>query len=156
MVVRPWRGYVPKVHTTSFRDQVITLQAFPPHKGEPAHLCCPVHTLHIYLDSFRRSNQLFVCFGGQQKVKAVSKQRMGHWIVDAFLLASQGSPFPLGKRAHSTKGVAAFSAFANGASLVDIFKAAGWATPNTFAIFYNQPMEPVPSSVLGTQTTGRM
>ncbi len=29
--------------------------------------------------SFRTSDQLFVCFGGQQKGRAVSKQRLAHW-----------------------------------------------------------------------------
>ncbi|KAL0148546.1 hypothetical protein M9458_056093 [Cirrhinus mrigala] len=43
---------------------------FPP-------LLCPVRALHIYVDhtqSFRRSEQLFVCFGGQQKGNAVSNR----------------------------------------------------------------------------------
>ncbi len=33
--------------------------------------------------SFRSSEQLFVCHGGQQKGKAVSKQRLAHGIVEA-------------------------------------------------------------------------
>lgn len=48
MVVRPWRGYVAKVHTTHFRDQMITLQAFPPDKGDPAlSLLSSVHFAHL-------------------------------------------------------------------------------------------------------------
>ncbi len=35
-----------------------------------------------------------------------------------------------------------------GASIADICKAAGWATPNTFARFYNLRIEPVSSRVL--------
>ncbi len=35
-----------------------------------------------------------------------------------------------------------------GASLADIFRAAGWATPNTFARFYSLRVEPVFSCVL--------
>ncbi len=45
-----------------------------------------VRALRIYVDrirSFRSSEQLFVCHRGQQKGKAVSKQRLAHWIVDA-------------------------------------------------------------------------
>ncbi len=53
---------------------------------------------------------------------------------------------PLGVRAHSTRGVA--SKLARGASIADICKAAGWATPNTFARFYNLRIEPVSSRVL--------
>ncbi len=96
--------------------------------------------------SIRSSEQLFVCHGGQQKGKAVSKQRLAHWIVEAVALAyqSQGEPCPLGVRAHSTRSVASFHA-----SLADICRAAGWATPNTFVKFYNLRVEPVSSRVLG-------
>ncbi len=48
--------------------------------------------------SFRSSEKHVVCHGGQQKGKAVSKQRLAHWIVEAVALAyqSQGEPCPLG------------------------------------------------------------
>jgi len=55
-------------------------------------LLCPVHAVQIYLDSmesFRHCDQLFVWFGGQQKGKAVPKQKIAHWIVDAISLAYQ-------------------------------------------------------------------
>ncbi len=137
--LRPRPGYVPKVPTTPFRDQVVNLQALPPEEADPAlALLCPVRALRQYTyrtQSFRTSEQLFVCYRGQQKGKAVSKQRMTHWIVDAITLAyeAQGVPCPLRLRAHSTRGVASFWALARGASLADICRAAGWATPNTFA-----------------------
>ncbi len=101
----------------------------------------------------RSSEQLLVCYGGQQKGKAVSKQRLAHWIVDAIALAyqSQGEPCPMGVRAHSTRSVASSYALAHGASLADICKAAGWATPNTFARFYSLRVEPVSSRVLGNR-----
>ncbi len=54
----------------------------------------------------------------------------------------------LGVRAHSTRGVASSWALARRASIADICKAAGWATPNTFARFYNLRIEPVSSRVL--------
>ena len=52
--------------------------------------------------------------------------------MDAIALAyhSQGEPCPLGVRAHSTRSVASSYALAHGASLADICRAAGWATPN--------------------------
>ncbi len=63
--LRPWPGYVPKVPTTPFRDQVVNLQALPLEEADPAlALLCPVHALRQYLDrtrSFRTSEQLFVC-----------------------------------------------------------------------------------------------
>ncbi len=143
VVLKPGPGYVPKVPTTPFHDQVVNLQALPSEEADPAlALLCPVRALHIYVDrtrSVRSSEQLFVCHGGQQKGKAVSKQRLAHWIVVAVALAyqSQGEPCPLGVRAHSTRSVASSQALAHGASLADICRAAGWATPNTFARFYN-------------------
>ncbi|KAI2666135.1 ORF V: Enzymatic polyprotein [Labeo rohita] len=96
------------------------------------HLCGPHR-------NFRCSEQLFVCFGGQQKGNAVSKQRLAHWVVDAITLAyqCQGEACPLGVRAHSTRSVASSWALAHGASLADICRAASWATPHTFTRFYN-------------------
>ncbi len=57
VVLRPRPGYVPKVPTTPFRDQVVNLQVLPREEADP-----------------RTSDQLFVYFGGQQEGKAVSKQ----------------------------------------------------------------------------------
>ncbi|KAG1949434.1 calcium-dependent secretion activator [Pimephales promelas] len=45
-------------------------------------------------------------------------------------------------------------ALAHGASLTDICRAAGWATPNTFARFYNLRIEPVSSHVLVSASSG--
>ncbi len=157
VVLRPWPGYMPKVPTTPFRDQVVNLQALPSEEADPALLLlCPVRALRIYVDrtrSFRSSEQLFVCYGAQQKGKAVSRQRLAHWKVDAITLAyqSQGEPCPLGVRAHSTRSVACSYALAHGASLADICRAVGWATPNTFARFYSLRVEPVSSRVLGNR-----
>ncbi|KAI2667306.1 ORF V: Enzymatic polyprotein [Labeo rohita] len=154
VILRPRPGYVPKVPTTPFRDQVVNLQALPLEEADPASaLLCPVRVLRIYVDRtrhFRRTEQLFVCFGGQQKGNAVSKQRLAHWVVDAISLSyqNQGEPCPLGVRAHSTRSVASSYALAHGASLADICRAAGWATPNTFARFYNLRVEAVSSRVL--------
>ncbi|KAL0179569.1 hypothetical protein M9458_025011, partial [Cirrhinus mrigala] len=65
-------------------DQVVRLQALPPEEADPAlALLCPVRALRW------TSDQLFVCYGGQQKGNAISKPRMAHWIVDAIILAYQ-------------------------------------------------------------------
>ncbi|XP_051967361.1 uncharacterized protein LOC127632670 isoform X2 [Xyrauchen texanus] len=153
VILRPRPGYVPKVPTTPFRDQVVNLQALPREEADPAlSLLCPVRALCIYLDrtqSTRRSEQHFVCFGGRQKGNAISKQRLAHWVVDAITLAyhTQAVPLPLRVRAHSTRGVASSWALAKGTSLADICRAAGWAAPNTFARFYNLRVESVASRV---------
>lgn len=85
-ILRLWPGYVPKVPTPSFKDQVVSLQATPSEEAGPAPLLlCPFSAFRIYVDrtqSFTFSEQLFVCYGGQQKGSAVSKQRLAHWIVD--------------------------------------------------------------------------
>ncbi|CAM4708925.1 unnamed protein product [Leuciscus chuanchicus] len=94
------------------RDQVVNLQALPSEEENPAlAFLCPVRSLHLYVDrtqSIRTSDQLFVCYGGQQKGKAVSKQRMAHWIVDAIALAyeAQGVPCLPGLTAHSNRSAA--------------------------------------------------
>ncbi len=66
VVLRPRPGYVPKVPTTPFRDQVVSLQALPLEEADPAlALLCPVRALRLYLDrtqSLRTSDQLFVCY----------------------------------------------------------------------------------------------
>ncbi len=145
---------MPKIPTTPFRDQVVKLQALPLKEADPAiALLCNVRALRIYVDrtqSFRTSDQLFACFGGQQKGKAVSKQRLAHWIVEAIVFAYQARHLlcPLGVKAHSTRGIASSLALARGASIANICRAAGWATPNTFARFYNLRIEPVSSRVL--------
>ncbi|XP_073669822.1 Fc receptor-like protein 5 [Paramisgurnus dabryanus] len=42
VTLRPRLGYVPKVRTTPFRDQVVNLQALPPEEADPAvALLCP-------------------------------------------------------------------------------------------------------------------
>ncbi|KAL1263362.1 hypothetical protein QQF64_006101 [Cirrhinus molitorella] len=51
VILRPRPGYVPKVPTTPFRDQVVTLQAIPSQEGDPnLSLLCPVRALSIYLE----------------------------------------------------------------------------------------------------------
>ncbi len=103
---------MPKVLSTPFKAQVITLYAFRPETptgAEPLNtLMCPVRAVHTYIEhsrQFRLSEQLFVCFGGRTKGLPVSKQRLSHWIVDAIALAysSKGAKCPIGVRAHSTR-----------------------------------------------------
>ncbi|KAI2657489.1 Transposon Ty3-G Gag-Pol polyprotein [Labeo rohita] len=59
VVLRPRLGYVPKVPTTPFRDQVLTLQAISSQEDDPnLTLLCPVRALRIYMEGtqpFRRS-----------------------------------------------------------------------------------------------------
>ncbi len=59
VVLRPRPGYVPKVPTTPFRDQVVNLQALPSEEADPAlALLCPVRALRIYVTRTRSSQKL--------------------------------------------------------------------------------------------------
>ncbi|KAI2662170.1 Altered inheritance of mitochondria protein 21 [Labeo rohita] len=54
VILRPRPGYVPKVPTTPFRDQVVNLQALPLEEADPASaMLCPVRALRIYVDRTR-------------------------------------------------------------------------------------------------------
>ncbi len=163
---------MPKVWTGGFPDNpeaLARLCAQGSHfslwgpSGEPASaapgggsprpsFACPVRALTRYVDmlrSLRTLDQLLSVTEAGRK-NAVSKQSMAHWIMDAITLAyqAQGVPCPLRLRAHSIRSVASSWALAYGASLTDICRAAGWATPNTFARFNSLRVEPVSSCVL--------
>ncbi len=143
VILKPRHGYVPKVLSTPFRAQVITLSALPPSEEDrELSLLCPVRALRIYFERsapFRHTEQLFVSFGNRTKGHPVTKQRLSKWIVDAVMLAysSLGLQCPIGVRAHSTRGIASSWAWSSGVSITEICTAAGWATPSTFARFYN-------------------
>ncbi len=143
VVLKPRHGYVPKVLSTPFRAQVITLSALPPSEEDrELSLLCPVRALRIYFERsapFRHTEQLFVSFGNRTKGHPVTKQRFSKWIVDAVMLAysSLGLQCPIGVRAHSTRCIASSWAWSSGVSITEICTAAGWATPSTFARFYN-------------------
>ncbi len=132
VVLRPRPGYVPKVPTTPFRDQVVNLQALTREEADP-----------------RTSDQLLVCFGGQQKGKTrPTKTRP----LDSggYSLGLSGPVLTVPPWCESTlyKRRCFLLGLARGASITDICKAAGWVTPNTFARFYNLRIEPVSSRVL--------
>ncbi len=151
-------GYVHKSLSTPFRTQTVWLSALsseslPSQSTDAQTSVCPVRALRIYIDrsaSFRQSDQLFVCYGGCAKGRAVSKQRLSHWIVDAIMAAytSQGSECPLHIRAHSTRAIASSWAWSRGMSIQDICLAAGWSSQNTFARFYKLDVQSLASQML--------
>ncbi len=113
VVLKPRHGYVPKVVSTPFRAQVISLSALPPSdEDQELNLLCPVRVLRIYLErsaSFKQLEQLIVCFSDCTKGHPVTKQRLSRWIVDTIMLAysSLGLHCPIGVQAHSTRGLSA-------------------------------------------------
>ncbi len=80
-VVRPRPGYVPKVPTTPFRDQVVNLQALPREEADP-------EDLRPALCLLRRTAEGKGCL----------QTETCHWIVEAIVLAYQARrlPCPLG------------------------------------------------------------
>ncbi len=156
VTLRPRPGYIPKVLSTSFRSQVVTLHSFHPppfasSEDERLHMLCPVRALKLYVDRskvWRKSSQLFVCFGAGRRGLATSKQRISHWVRDAISLAyeARNLPSPLSLRAHSTRGVASSQALFRGVPLEDICVAARWSSPHTFVKFYNLDVDTAPGS----------
>ncbi|KAL0173812.1 hypothetical protein M9458_029780, partial [Cirrhinus mrigala] len=150
----PCADYIPKVPSSAPRP--VVLQAFcPPPFRDPdqqkLNCMCPVRALDTYVHraaGWRKSDQLFVCYGPPKKGFPASKQTLSGWIVDAISLsyASSGLPPPLGVRAHSTRSMAASKAFLAGVSMQDICNAAGWSTPLTFVRFYELDLRAVPGS----------
>ncbi len=124
VTLRPRPGYIPKVLSTSFRSQVVTLHSFHPppfasSEDERLHMLCPVRALKLYVDRskvWRKSPQLLICFGAGRRGLATSKQRISHWVRDAISLAYEARklPSPLSLRAHSTRGVASSQALLEG------------------------------------------
>ncbi|KAL0147294.1 hypothetical protein M9458_057396 [Cirrhinus mrigala] len=152
--LHPRPGYIPKVPSSAPRP--VVLQAFcPPPFREPdqqkLNCMCPVRALDTYVHRaamWRKSDQLFVCYGPAKRGLPATKQTLSRWIVDAISCAyeSSGLPPPLGVKAHSTRSIAASKAFLEGVSMQDICNAAGWSTPLTSVRFYDLDLRVAPGS----------
>ncbi|KAK0150202.1 hypothetical protein N1851_008886 [Merluccius polli] len=131
-------AFLPKVLSRTHLNQPIRLARFDsPSEECRSELLCPVRALRAYIAAtagIRQSEQLFVCHGGPNRGRALSKQRLSHWVVDAIAHAygASGRPPPSGVRCHSTRSVAT----SWGVPLEAICAAASWATPGTFTRFY--------------------
>ncbi|KAI2646087.1 Gag-Pro-Pol polyprotein [Labeo rohita] len=112
---------------------------------------CPVRVLDTYIHRaalWRKTDQLFVCYGPPKRGLLASKQPLSRWIVDAISRAydSSGLPSPLGVKAHFTRGMAASKAFMPGVPIQDICNTVGWSTPLTFVRFYDLDLRVSPGS----------
>lgn len=140
----PNMAFLPKVWSRAHLDHPIQLAQYAPPPGEGGdqpEFLCPVRALRAYVAataSIRRSDQLFLCYGGPRRGCAVSKQRLSHWLVDVISHAyeASGHLLPSGVRGHSTRSIATSWAAWRGVPLGDICAAASWASPDTFARFY--------------------
>ncbi|XP_049341328.1 uncharacterized protein LOC125805033 [Astyanax mexicanus] len=141
--LRPNPVFIPKVIQPCLP---LELQAFYPppftsHNQQRLNALCPVRALRIYVDkskSFRKSDQLFVSWAKPYTGRAITKQRLSHWISEAIALAytSKGLAVPPGIRAHSTRGIATSWAVFSGLSIQEVCAAASWSSPHTFTRFY--------------------
>lgn len=86
----------------------------------------------------RTTGQLFVCLTNPVKGKALSKQHLSHWVVEAIshAYACKNVQMPSGVHADFTRGMAASWALFKGVSVEDVCSAASWASPHTFMKFY--------------------
>ncbi len=166
VTLRPRPGYIPKVLSTSFRSQVVTLHSFHPppfasSEDERLHMLCPVRTLKLYVDRskvWRKSPQLLICL--VLVAAGLPRQSRGFltgWETTISLAYEvRELPSPLSLRAHSTRGVASSQALFRGVPLEDICVAAGWSSPHTFVRFYNLDVDTAPGSQVLSVWTDRM
>ena len=101
---------------------------------------CVVHTLREYLDRTEpirgEEKQLFVSY--MKPHKGVSCDTIRRWLVT--VLARAGVDVNIYK-AHSTRSAATSAAKRNSATIDMIMNAAGWKSDNTFAKFYDKPVQ---------------
>uniref|UniRef100_UPI003AAF0CD6 uncharacterized protein n=1 Tax=Centroberyx gerrardi TaxID=166262 RepID=UPI003AAF0CD6 len=146
VMLHPNPAFVPKVSDSAYSCPTLVLLAFHPlpfaEKSEKRlNSLCPVRALRIYVDrtkGLRKSNQLFVSWAPSHRGRALTCQRLSHWVVEAIILAyeSRGLQPPESLRAHSTRSMATSWALFRDISVRDICAAASWASPHTFIRFY--------------------
>ncbi|KAI2653798.1 hypothetical protein H4Q32_014146 [Labeo rohita] len=137
----------PLFSTTAHRTPGLlssSLSGSGPAEAEVRALDTYVHRAALW----RKSDQLFICYGPPKRGLPASKHTLSRWIVDAITQAYEFSdlPSPLGVKAHSTRGISASKAFMPGVPMQDICDAAGWSTPLTFVRFYDLDLRVAPGS----------
>ncbi len=146
----PRPGYVPKVPSVIPRPVIFQAFCPPPFRdADQEKLKCVWRYVHRAA-LWRKSDQLFICYGPYKKGHPANKQTLSRWIVDAIITAYESFDLPssLGVRAHSTRGMVASKVFSSGVLMHNIYNAAGWSTPLTFVRFYNLDFEATPGSFI--------
>ena len=137
VVLRQYPVFLPKVFTDFHLNQSMELHSLRPSqeagKGQEESTLCPFRAPKIHIQhtaAFRKTDQLFICFGPQCLGEPVSKARLSHWVMEAIQQAYRetGKPVPVGVKVHSTRGVAPPSQ--------EVCVSAMWSTPTTFTWFY--------------------
>ncbi len=153
---------MPKILSTPFKAQVITLSAFhPKHRlgwSQLIHSFCALYARCVLkssaLDSSdSQSSHLYVLVDVQKDCLCPSKGcHTGLSTEIALAYSSKGVECPIGVRAHSTRGLASSWAWANGISIQDICMVAGWSSPSSFVRSYNLDVSSLASHVLSVWT----
>lgn len=104
-----------------------------------------------------RAESLFITYSHPQQGHQVSSQRLSHWVMTVIDMAYSLAKVPKPQRitAHSTRDIAASTAFLHGIPLKDICAVATWSSPNTFINHYAidvrvRQYAPLARSVLST------
>lgn len=143
--LRPDIKFLPKVNTDFHVSSHIILPDFFPSPASPRdklyHTLDVKRALLFYLDRTKfpdRADSLFVRYSNPHRGSKVSSQRLSHWLSELISLTYSLARVPPPKRltAHSTRAVAASTAFLQGVSLGDICAAATWSSPTTFIRHY--------------------
>ena len=147
-VLRHNADFLPKVATVANIQAEFQLPLYRP--SDPNDLACRrqrclcvTRALKEYVrrtSAYRREgvNQLFVCYGKQSPGEAASKASIARWISKAITLAyeTQGMDPPTKIKAHSTRKMAASTAYARGIDFSEIAQSAMWAGRGTFVNHY--------------------
>ena len=101
---------------------------------------CVLHTRKEYLTRTEsiRSTETHLLISYMKPHKAVSRETIRRWILTVLIRAGVDTTR---YKAHSTRAASASAAKRNAASLDMIMKAAGWKSSDTFAKFYDKPVE---------------
>ncbi len=153
IILRPRPGYVPKVPTTPFRDQVVSLQALPPEEADPAlALLVPSEHWDTTLTGRKLQDLRPALCLSRRPAERECRLQAEDGPLDSGChhpgLSGTGCALPV----QVESSLYEKSSVLLGAGLwrlTDRYcRAAGWATPNTFARFYSLRVEPVSSCVL--------
>ncbi|XP_072003573.1 uncharacterized protein [Engystomops pustulosus] len=138
-------AFLPKVVSRFHRSQEIRLPSFcsnPSTDREREFNKLDVkRAIELYLDrtkDWRKSDSLFVLFGGKNRGQKASAVVIARWIRQAISSAyvAAGQPIPEGLKAHSTRAVSSSWAEFREVSVNQICQAATWSSPHTFYRHY--------------------
>lgn len=158
VVLRPDPSFIPKVNSLFHRAQELVLPSFcprPEHPREKAwHSLDVRRALRFYTErsrSFRKTEALFVNFGGGRQGQKASAGTLARWLRSCIEMAYQakGEEPPEGITAHSLRSAATSAAFDGCSSMAEICRAATWSSVHTFARHYRVDVSASADASLG-------